>query len=37
MKTDVSMAGKNSNEFEIIQTDADTVKHICDLAKLIRI
>jgi len=37
MKADVSMAGKNSNEFEIIQTDADTVEHICNLAKLIRI
>jgi len=37
MKTGVSMAGKNSNEFEIIQTDAETVESICNLAKLIRI
>lgn len=37
MKADVSMAGKNSNESEIIQTDSDTVERICDLAKLKRI
>lgn len=37
LKTGVSMAGKNSNEFEIIQTDAETVESICNLAKQIRI
>lgn len=35
LKTGVSMAGKNSNEFEIIQTDAETVESICNLAKQI--
>lgn len=35
-RTDVSMAGKNSNEFEIIQTDAETVECICNMAKKIR-
>jgi copper homeostasis protein len=37
MKTGVSMAGKNANEFEIIQTDTDTVASICNLAKRLRI